>query len=291
MRVLVVLSLVAAAVGAVVIVAVSGTGDSGGSRGSRVAAAGRAHRVARRPAPPRRVRGRHDRPVPILMYHVISSPKPGAPYPALYTPAPVFAAQMAALRSHGYHGVTLGQVYGYWRRGYALPRKPIVLSFDDGYLSDYSHARPVLRRLGWPGVLNLEVNNVLTPGDLSARQVRALIASGWEVDSHTVTHPDLTTLTPARLRDELVRSRAFLRSHFGVPVDFFCYPSGRYDATVEAAVRRAGYRLATTTQPGLARPSAPFALDRIRVAGADGVAGLLAKLANPAVASAGPGGA
>jgi peptidoglycan/xylan/chitin deacetylase (PgdA/CDA1 family) len=222
------------------------------------------------------------------MYHVISAPMPAAPYPELYTTKQAFAAQMQALASKGYHGVTLESVYRYWRHAEALPSKPIVISFDDGYLSDYTHARPVLERLHWPGVLNLEVNNVLTPGDLSAPHVKALIRAGWEVDSHTVTHPDLTRVTPQQLRDELVNSRSFLRRRFGVPVDFFCYPAGRYDATVEAAVRRAGYRLATTTQPGLANPRGdPLALARIRVSGSDGVSGLMAKLSRPSLASGG----
>jgi peptidoglycan/xylan/chitin deacetylase (PgdA/CDA1 family) len=217
------------------------------------------------------------------MYHVISAPKPGAPYPELYTPAPVFAEQMRALRGAGYHGVTLAQVDRYWSRGYALPSKPVVISFDDGYLSHYTHAGPVLRRLHWPGVLNLEINNALTPGDISVRQVRALLKAGWEVDSHTMTHPDLTAIGAQQLRDELVRSRAFIRRRFNVPADYFCYPAGRFDATVEAAVRRAGYRLATTTQPGLATPNGDrLALARIRVDGNDDGPGLLAKLAHPA---------
>jgi peptidoglycan/xylan/chitin deacetylase (PgdA/CDA1 family) len=240
----------------------------------------------------RRVHGPHDSPVPILMYHVISAPKPGAPFPELYTPEPQFAAQMSALAKQGYHGVTLAQVYDYWHHAIALPRKPIVVSFDDGYLSDYTHALPVLRKQGWPGVLNLEVNNVLTRGDISQSQVRALIRAGWEVDSHTLTHPDLTQVSATQLRHELVQSRAFLRNHFHIPVDFFCYPAGRYNQTVEAAVRAAGYRLATTTQPGLAGPRGdPLALPRIRVSGSDGTGALLAKLRNPgAVPQGGAGG-
>jgi peptidoglycan/xylan/chitin deacetylase (PgdA/CDA1 family) len=220
------------------------------------------------------------------MYHVISAPQPGAPYPELYTPEKVFAAQMRALAKRGYHGVTLAQVDDYWRRGYALPSKPIVVSFDDGYLSHYTHARPVLSALGWPGVLNLEVNNV-RPGDLTAKQVRALLAAHWEVDSHTITHPDLPTLPDAQLRQELVDSRAYIRRHFGVPANYFCYPAGRFDARVVAAVKAAGYKAATTTQPGLASPRARFTLNRIRIDGQDGVAGLLTKLAHPSTAQNG----
>jgi peptidoglycan/xylan/chitin deacetylase (PgdA/CDA1 family) len=283
MRLIAVIALVVAAAVAVAAVASSGGGDS--HKASGTPAQGKTkqaqgHKAAA--APPKVVSGPHDKPVPILMYHVISDPKPGAPFPDLYTPEPVFAAQMDALSHRGYHGVTLKQVDDYWRKGYALPSKPIVISFDDGYVSHYTHAAPVLQRLGWPGVLNLEINNVARPGNISPSRVRKLVAAGWEIDSHTMTHPDLTAIGPQQLHDELVRSRAYLRSRFGVAADYFCYPAGRYNATVEAAVRKAGYRMATTTVPGLASAKGdPYALARIRVAGKDGASGLLAKLANP----------
>jgi peptidoglycan/xylan/chitin deacetylase (PgdA/CDA1 family) len=285
MRLLVPLALVAAVVLAIAII----TGGSGArhTAAKRAPAAGRSA-AKPKPSKPRIVSGPHDKPVPILMYHVVSAPKPGAPYPDLYTPKPVFAAQMRALAHRHYHGVTLGQVYDYWRRGYALPSKPIVISFDDGYLSDYSHAMPVLKALGWPGVLNLEIDNV-RPGDLTATQVRRLIDAGWEVDSHTITHPDLTTLSDSQLRRELVGSRAYLRKHFRVPADFFCYPAGRFDGRVVVAVKAAGYRAATTTEPGLASPKLPFTLSRIRVDGQDGVDGLLTKLRNPTAVPVGSG--
>jgi peptidoglycan/xylan/chitin deacetylase (PgdA/CDA1 family) len=276
------------AIAAAVVVMSSSSGDDGG-RAKPASTQRPDTKQAAKPAPkPKIVSGPHDSPVPILMYHVVSAPQPGAPYPDLYTPKPVFTAQMKALAKRGYHGVTLARVDDYWRRGYALPPKPIVVSFDDGYLSHYTHALPVLKSLGWPGVLNLEVNNV-RPGDLTATQVRALIAAGWEVDSHTVTHPDLTTVTDSQLRQELVASRAYLRKRFGVPVDFFCYPAGRFNGRVVAAVKAAGYRAATTTEPGLASPKLPFTLNRIRVDGQDGVGGLLTKLANPTAIPVGSG--
>jgi peptidoglycan/xylan/chitin deacetylase (PgdA/CDA1 family) len=276
------LALVVAAVVAVVVVTGQGGGDRAASKpasGKRTSG-GKTQPAAPAKAAPRIVSGPHRAAVPILMYHVISAPQPGAPYPDLYTPKGIFAAQMRALAKRGYHGVTLAQVDDYWRRGYALPSKPIVVSFDDGYLSHYTHARPVLSALGWRGVLNLETNNVRR-GDLTARQVRGLIAAGWEIDSHTITHPDLRTLTDAQLRQELVGSRNYLRRRFGVPANYFCYPAGRFDARVVAAVKAAGYRAATTTQPGLASPKSPLTLGRIRIDGQDGVGGLLTKLADP----------
>ena len=155
-----------------------------------------------------------------------------------------------------------------------------MISFDDGYLSHYSKAMPVLKALGWSGVLNLEIDNV-RPGDLTASQFRGLIAAGWEVDSHTLTHPDLRTVGAAQLHTEVFDSKARLKKLFGVPANFFCYPAGQFDATVVAAVKAAGYLGATTTAPGFASPKqGMFTLDRIRMDRGDGAAGLAAKLAS-----------
>lgn len=219
-----------------------------------------------------------DRPVPILMYHVINAPPPSAPYPGLYVRPSDFAGQVEWLARHGYHAVTLRQVYDSWRGAARLPARPVVLSFDDGYRSDYTEALPVLRRLRWPGVLNLEVANLRPVWGIRPRAVRALIRAGWEIDAHTLTHPDLTRVDAARLREEVAGSRAAIRREFRVPVDFFCYPVGRFDARVVAAVRAAGYLGATTTRYGLARPGDLYTLDRVRVDGSDGVAGFAAKL-------------
>jgi peptidoglycan/xylan/chitin deacetylase (PgdA/CDA1 family) len=233
----------------------------------------------RHPLPhrPSRVRGPHNRPVPILMYHVLGVPAPSQPYPDLFVKPADLAAQLRWLAGNGYHAVTLGQVFRYWRQAAPLPRKPVVLSFDDGYLSDYTVARPALQRYGWPGVLNLVVANV-APGDITGAQVQALIAAGWEIDAHTISHVDLTGLGAAQLRREVGGSRVMLRHMFGQPVDFFCYPAGRYDAQVITAVRAAGYLGATTVNPGLGQPTQPYTLDRIRVDYGDGVSGLVKKL-------------
>ena len=216
-------------------------------------------------------------PVPILMYHVIAAPPSGASLPALFVRPADFAGQMRWLVQHGYHAVTLHDVYEHWVADRPLPRRPIVISFDDGYLSDDTEALPVLRRLHWPGVLNLEVDNV-QKNDLSSWRVLDLKAAGWEIDAHTITHPDLTALDDTQLWREVEGSRVALRHMFHVPVDFFCYPRGRYDARVVDAVRRAGYLGATTTNPGLARPGDLYTLSRIRIDGSDGVTGFARKL-------------
>ncbi len=218
------------------------------------------------------------RPVPILMYHVISSPPAGAPYPDLYVRRVDFAAEVAWLAGHDYRAVTLQQVFDAWRGAGKLPPKPIVLSFDDGYLSDVTNALPILKARRWPGVLNLEVRNLQPVWGVRPPGVRKLLAAGWELDAHTLTHPDLTAVDAARLAEEVAGSRAAIRKRFHVPVNFFCYPAGRYDDAVIAAVQQAGYLGATTTRYGLARPGELFTLARVRVNAGDGARGLAAKL-------------
>ena len=93
--------------------------------------------------------GAHDAPVPILMYHVVNAPPPGAPYPGLYVSPQDFAGQVDWLARHGYRAVTLRRVFDYWRGAAGLPPRPVVLSFDDGYRSDYTRALPVLRARRW----------------------------------------------------------------------------------------------------------------------------------------------
>jgi peptidoglycan/xylan/chitin deacetylase (PgdA/CDA1 family) len=233
------------------------------------------------PEPPAEVRGAAARRmrIPILMYHVVAVPKPGTPNLGLWVTPGTFASEMAALRRAGFHGITLRHAYDAWHGRAPLPRRPVVVSFDDGYLGDYTNVRPVLQRMGWPGVLNLEFRN-LGRGGITSRQVRALIAAGWEIDSHTIDHVDLTTVGADQLRFELVASRSRLRKRFGVPADFFCYPAGRYNDRVVAAVKAAGYLAATTTNEGYADGSGPFTLARVRVNNTDDARSLLAKLAS-----------
>jgi peptidoglycan/xylan/chitin deacetylase (PgdA/CDA1 family) len=242
--------------------------------------AARHERPSGLPTPPAEVRGSAAQrmAIPILMYHVVSAPKPGTPMAWLWVPESSFRKQMSALKRAGYHAITMRQAYDGWRKGKPLPRRPVVLSFDDGYLSQYTHARPVLRRLRWPGVLNLTIRNI-GPRGLSTRQVKALISDGWEVDSHTVKHTNLTADGPKQLHHELVDSRRELRRRFGVRADFFCYPSGRFNDQVIAAVRAAGYLAATTTRQGYATGSDMYALRRIKVDGSESARDLMHKLA------------
>lgn len=214
---------------------------------------------------------------PVLMYHVINPPPAGAPFPGLYVPAPEFAQQMQALARAGFHAVTLQQLWRHWRQGTPLPVKPVVITFDNGYQSQYTNALPILRRLGWKAVENMQLTGLPpSQGGLSESQVRDLVAAGWELDTQGFSHADLITLSPSELHYQVAVSRQTIQRRYHVPVRWFCYPSGHYDAAVIAAVKGAGYLGSTTVVPGWAGPgSDPYRLPRLRVLGGTSGAGLV----------------
>lgn len=204
--------------------------------------------------------------VPILLYHHLAAPPRGDPHASLWVTPARFAAHLAALDRAGFHAVTLGAVWRAWHGGPALPARPVVITFDDGFDNQDAVARPALAARRWPGVLNLQLNRVGIPGGLSRAALARMRRAGWEVDDHSATHPDLTRVSAARLRAEVAGSRATLKRRFGIDTMFFCYPYGRVDARVRRAVRAAGFAAATTIAPGRATAAQdPLSLPRIVV--------------------------
>jgi peptidoglycan/xylan/chitin deacetylase (PgdA/CDA1 family) len=278
--------LVAVAAAVVAIVLISGGSDSGGqteyvlqqtkAEKTGDSFSGEAAGGPVRNAHPRPDWEPHTGPVPILEYHVLGEAPADAPYPELYVRRPDFRHEIEWLDRNGYEAVTLEQVEEAWYEGGTLPRKPVVLSFDDGYRPQYTFALPQLRKHGWAGLLNLKAEG----SELYESNVQSMIAAGWEVAAHTIHHLDLTELDAEALREEVAGSRRILRREYGVPVRNFCYPSGAFDETVIAAVRAAGYVGATTEIPGYAERDAPYELARFEVLGSSGVSGVAEFLAS-----------
>ncbi|MGH2832725.1 MAG: polysaccharide deacetylase family protein [Solirubrobacteraceae bacterium] len=213
---------------------------------------------------------------------MINQPPAGAPFPGLYVAPNEFAEQMQALHDAGYHAVTMDQMLAYWRSGTPLPSgKPIVLSFDNGYQSQYTQALPVLHKLGWVGVENIQLTGLPpSQGGLSQSQVRGLLEAGWELDTQGNSHADLIKLDAEQLRFQILDTRQELQHRYHVAVNWFCYPSGHYDASVIQAVKEAGFVGSTTVVPGWASPQEdPYRLPRLRVLGGTGPQALLSQIA------------
>ncbi len=218
----------------------------------------------------------HPGPVPILSYHAIQPPVAGATDPQSFVPQSDLQRQMAWLDDQGYEAVTLDQVETSWYEDGKLPPKPIVISFDGGYLSQYVAGFLVLQKHRWPGVLNIAAQGA----DLPDADIQRMIDAHWELASAAVTNVDLTTVGPTQLEREVAGSREQLSDRFGVSVDNFSYPDGSYDDAVISAVRSAGYVAAQSETPGLATADDPFTLNRIEIQLDDGLRGFIEKLSS-----------
>jgi peptidoglycan/xylan/chitin deacetylase (PgdA/CDA1 family) len=284
-RTAVVVRLLVLIAAVVAVVAVVAELDRGGSAARKPQVTARVHRVRSatkrhkhkvvselvRNARPQPSWHKYTGPVPILVYHALGPAPAGAPFPGLYVSYGDFKAEMAWLNAHGYQAVTLDEVMKAWYHDGTLPSKPIVITFDNGYPEQVRFAPHVMSRYGWPGVLN-----EITEDHLPPSYIWPVIHKGWEVDSHSLTHPDLTTETAAGLWAQVHQSRLYLQRTFHIPVNSFCYPSSRYNAAVIAAVKRAGYTNAVTEGDAYATSADPYLLPRFEIEG--GVSELSADL-------------
>lgn len=189
--------------------------------------------------------------VTVLTYHHIGPVPAGARglLKDLTVSAQQFAKNLDALQQSGCRVLTMAQVYDAIANG-KLPAHPVVLTFDDGYRDNYDIAWPLLEKHGFIGTFCLVSDYVGATGHMTRDQVRQLAQAGNEIASHTRTHPDLRRVDAQRLQNEVEGSRRQLEAIIEQPVITFCYPSGKYDDKVLAAVRAAGYKLAMTTESG-----------------------------------------
>lgn len=221
--------------------------------------------------------------LPILMYHrinVTTSATPAASRGLTVHPAD-FARQMLWLKRRGYRPVTQREVFDALFRGRPLGPRPVLITFDDGYRDVFYRASPVLKRFGFRATAYV-ISGRISAGDpsfLTWPLLKALEERGIEIGSHTVDHRDLTSLPAQDALAELTQSRLVLERELGHPVQWLAYPFGRFDARIEELAWRAGYVLATTTQPGVRQSArAPLALRRLRMLDSTGVEGLAAML-------------
>ncbi len=140
---------------------------------------------------------------------------------------------------------------------------PVVISFDDGDVSGYTTAAPILERHGFRGDFFVVSTWIGRPGFMNAEQLRELARRGHGIHSHSRTHSRLSTLTPAEIEDELRGSKADLEEILKAPVEHFSIPGGAYDERVVDVARRAGYTAVLNSVEGYNdERDAPFLLQR-----------------------------
>ena len=221
--------------------------------------------------------------VPILMYHEVT-PTPIERY-RKYTVTPAeLATQLAWLLRRGYASVSLDALHAAWNGESALPRRPVVITFDDGSRDCLEHAVPALLASGFTATFYIVAGVVgsttrwlpaergieLPTADWPA--LRAAEQAGMRCEAHSVSHPRLALLDDDRCRDELVRGRALLEDRLGRSVRHLAYPFGSQSPRTRELAREAGYVSACTTEEALATPGDDrLGLPRVPVLGTEGM--------------------
>ncbi|WP_018549246.1 polysaccharide deacetylase family protein [Streptomyces sp. LaPpAH-108] len=211
--------------------------------------------------------------VPVLMYHAVAA-APNTATRALSVAPEAFAEQMALIGDLELTPLTTAALAEHWRLRRPLPRRPVLITFDDGYEGVHRHALPVLAQHGFPATVFVSTGWVRgrydTGGALDTMldwdQVRALASAGVEIGGHSHSHPQLDQLDDSALEWELARSTDIVTGELGVRPRSFAYPYGYSDRRVRRAVRSAGYAQALAVGNALARRAqGPYALRRVTV--------------------------
>jgi peptidoglycan/xylan/chitin deacetylase (PgdA/CDA1 family) len=177
------------------------------------------------------------------------------------TPA-TFASQMAVLdrQRDTFPVLPLDRAMAGLADGTA-PRRSVVVTFDDAWADNHTHALGPLVEHAIPALLYVPSRKLGDPGYMTVTQLREMVAAGVEVGAHSRTHPDLRACTDAELESEVRGGREDLEDLLGRSVPDFAYPTGYLDDRVVAAVVAAGFRSAVTTRRGFARAG----VDRLQV--------------------------
>ena len=215
------------------------------------------------------------------MFHHIAIPPENADAIRhdLSVPPQRFEEMMAYFAGKEYHALKIGDVYDALYNNKALPSNPIVFTFDDGYDDVYTNALPILQKYNFVGTFYIATGLLERPGYMTWQQVEALAKAGMDIESHSVTHPSLKAKPLSFLRTEIGESKKALEAHLGAKVNFFCYPSGEYDALTIQVLQEFGYLSATTTWGGVYENSEfPFEWPRVRIHGDDKFTDVAARL-------------
>ena len=196
---------------------------------------------------------------PIFMYHHIQDVSDNLSL----SPAK-FRSEVEYLSQNNYQVITLSELFN------DTPGEKAVLTFDDGYKDVIDNALPVLKKFGFRGVVFIIVNNIGQSGYMSFDDLRVLKNEGWEIGSHSLTHPDFKILSDELAKKQIVESKKILEDGLNIKIEYFCYPAGRYNETTVNLVKEAGYVGAVTIKPGTKNSKDKiFELKRIRIQSAE----------------------
>jgi peptidoglycan/xylan/chitin deacetylase (PgdA/CDA1 family) len=198
-----------------------------------------------------------------------------------------FEAQLDWLKAHGYTTILPRDLAAHWDAGARLPRRPVILAFDDGSKTWLRKVLPALRARGMVAEFYLTLD-AIERGNLSWAQVRRLARAGNGIGAHDVHHvqlagaPGRKPASRKRMFREVDGARRAIAAHVGVAPDSMAYVGGGYDSRLIRQVRRAGYTTARSVVRGIHQdPGHRFTLRVVRVAARDDVLSVAAGIVDP----------
>jgi peptidoglycan/xylan/chitin deacetylase (PgdA/CDA1 family) len=192
---------------------------------------------------------------PMFCYHHVGVPPNLCQDPFLYVDPRIFERQLGALRQAGFSSADLDDLV---QSGKPLLDSAII-TFDDGYDSVFRNAMEPLSKHGFHAIQYIVADLIGKQNEwdmkrghapaaiMDASQIREWIAAGHSIGSHTLTHRNLTRLTPAEAREQIAGSKKKLEDIFQMEIRHFCYPHGRWNESLRDLVEEAGYQTACTT--------------------------------------------
>jgi peptidoglycan/xylan/chitin deacetylase (PgdA/CDA1 family) len=211
----------------------------------------------------------------ILTYHRIAVPRSGS-FEALTVPPQRFARQLKILQLLRYEFLSLDDLCLWFAGEQKMAKRPVVITFDDGYGDIYEHAFALLHAGRLPAVVFLVADRKADSWReregkgplqlLSWSQIKFMSEAGIVFGSHSLTHARLTRCNEVQLRAEVIDSKKMIEDQIGRSVKHFCYPYGNFDQRVQHTVQEAGYETACTTERGAVLPGTdPWRLPRLAV--------------------------
>ena len=197
--------------------------------------------------------------VPILVYHHLNqsiAEGSSSGLRRLTVTAEIFAQQMQYLQDNEYHVITFSDLADYFEKGTELPTLPVIISFDDGWETQFEYALPSLEKYHYAATFFVVTDYIGRPGFISWPQLQTLLTEGMRIGSHSRSHPRLTKIKDSeKLWDQIYNSKTILETQLEASVQEFAYPYGLYNAKAAAAVKQAGYRSGRGCCSGIAHTS------------------------------------
>jgi len=204
--------------------------------------------------------------IPIITYgHIQPENKNGSSIGSFSTPAILFEKELKWLKNNGYESLSTNDL-----EEKEVSEKSVIIMFDDGYEDLYTTALPMLLELDFSAGVAIITDKIGQSGYMNVEQLNSLAAQGFEIMSHSKSHPDLTEISPEQQSQEIFESKKYLEDNFDIVVNAFIYPRGEYNDKTVGMMRKAGYGVALTTDPGITDLKAsPFRMKRVIIENSD----------------------